>query len=506
MDTTQSLHALERKVLPHIKNGSTLKELVKLTNLKEVEVTRAIQWLGNKNIITTQEEKQELLFLDINGLEYKENGLPEKRALKALQNKPQTTQELTQNGLKQDEINIIIGTLKRQNAIQIKKENNQLTLSITDEGKNILNSPSKQEEFLNTQFPKNTQELTKEEINIVQDLKRRKQMLKSEIKKTIHITLTKEGKQTQKNLSKADDVIDKLTPQMLKEKSYTKKAFRPYDVAINVSPITGGRRHFVNEAVTYIKNIWLSLGFTEMQGNMIQTAFWDLDALFVPQDHPARQMQDTFYIKNPEKGKLPDFWKKVKQVHEDGADTGSTGWKDKYDEEVAKLNMLRTHNTVISAQTLAKLKKSDLPAKFFSVGKVFRNEALDYKHLFEFYQVEGIVIDPKANFKNLIGYLKEFFMKMGYLDVRIRPAYFPYTTMSAEVEVLHPTRKTWIELGGSGIFRPEVTKPLLGHEIPVLAWGLGMGRIISEYWKITDIRDLYRNDLKQLKEAKMFLK
>ena len=211
-------------------------------------------------------------------------------------------------------------------------------------------------------------------------------------------------------------------------------------------------------------------------------------------------------IKDPKEGALPGIWKKIKEVHENGGDTGSKGWETKWSESIAKENLLRTHTTVLSAQTISKLKESDLPAKFFSVGKVFRNEALDWKHLFEFYQVEGIVIDPDANLKHLKGYLKEFYNKMGYTDVRMRPAHFPYTEPSVEVEVFHPVKKEWIELGGAGIFRPEVTKPLFGTEIPVLAWGQGMGRIIMEYWRLNDLRDLYKNDIKQLREMNFWMK
>ena len=137
---------------------------------------------------------------------------------------------------------------------------------------------------------------------------------------------------------------------------------------------------------------------------------------------------------------------------------------------------------------------------------MFRNEALDWKHLFEFYQVEGIVIDPNANLKHLKGYLTQFYKKMGFTKVRMRPAHFPYTYCSLEVDVFHPVKKQWVELGGAGLFRPEVVKSLLGFECPVLAWGQGMGRIISEYWNITDIRDLNKNDLKQIREMKLWLK
>jgi phenylalanyl-tRNA synthetase alpha chain len=239
---------------------------------------------------------------------------------------------------------------------------------------------------------------------------------------------------------------------------------------------------------------------------MVSTSFWDLDTLFVPQDHPARDMQDTFYLTEPSKGTLPPLASKIKAVHETGGSTGSKGWGSQWSQEEAKRLLLRTHTTVLSAHTLAELKKSDLPAKFFAVGKVFRNEALDYSHLFEFYQVEGIVVDPNANLRHLLGYLKEFYKKMGYTDVRIRPAHFPYTEPSCEVEVFHPVKKTWLELGGAGIFRPEVVIPLLGHDIPVLAWGLGLERIITSYYNLTDVRDLYKNDLALLRKSKLWVR
>ena len=314
------------------------------------------------------------------------------------------------------------------------------------------------------------------------------------------------GQKLVKTVEEVGEVIDSLTPQIIKEGSWKNKNFRRYDIKINVPSIYGGKRHFVNQAVEYIKQIWLDLGFKEMEGTMVQTSFWDLDSLFVPQDHPAREMQDTFYLKEPKYGKLPELSNKIREVHENGADTGSKGWGGKWSEEKAKELLLRTHTTVLSAQTINKLKKEDIPAKFFSVGKVYRNETLDWKHLFEFNQVEGIVIDPDANLKHLKGYLREFFGKMGYPDVRMRPAHFPYTEPSVEVDVFHPIKKEWVEFGGAGIFRPEVTKPLIGVETPVLAWGLGMPRIIAGYFDITDIRELYKNDLKQIKEMKIWLK
>jgi phenylalanyl-tRNA synthetase alpha chain len=249
------------------------------------------------------------------------------------------------------------------------------------------------------------------------------------------------------------------------------------------------------------------MGFQEMDGGLVQPAFWNMDALFVPQDHPARDVQDTFYLAHPPRTTIPKaVFERVKQSHETGGN-GSKGWRYGFSKDESEKLLLRTHTTVLSALTLAKIKEGKLPipGKYFAIGKNFRNEALDWKHLFEFNQVEGIVVDPNVTFAQLLGYLKVFFAKMGYPDIRIRPHHFPYTEPSVEIDVWHEGKKEWVELGGAGVFRPELVRALLGEDIPVLAWGPGFDRIILEFFKVTDMRDLYKNDIKQLREARRFL-
>jgi len=505
-DIAKNLHPLERKVVPYLDKAKDLRSLAKEAEMQEVEVMRALQWLSNKGAIKIAEQEKDQISLGKNGIIYKKKGLPERRFLNAIKDgKLRVSEIIKKADLEKEEVNICIGTLKGKAAIDITKDT-ELIISITEPGRKLLIKETLEEKFLQNEFPIDISTLKEEEKFAFENLKKRKNILILTKIKIKNIVLTELGKGLTKVKLSEGDVIEKLTSVMLKKGSWKKKQFRGYDVSINVPKVYGGKRHFVNQAVDYIKKIWLEMGFSEMTGNMIQTSFWDLDSLFVPQDHPARQMQDTFYIKNPKEGKLPPIYKKIKEVHENGADTGSKGWGEKWSEEIAKENLLRTHTTVLSAQTISKLKESDMPAKFFSVGKVFRNEALDWKHLFEFYQVEGIVVDPDANLKHLKGYLREFYTKMGYTDIRMRPAHFPYTEPSVEVEVFHPVKREWIELGGAGIFRPEVTKPLIGKEIPVLAWGQGMGRIIMEYWKLKDLRELYKNDLKQIREMKFWMK
>ncbi len=511
------LHPLERKILPYLSSVFTVHELVSITAMQEVEVMRALQWLQNKNIVTITETIEEIVELDKNGKEYAEKGLPEKRFLKVLatSNLPITLEGIqTSSDLNQNEMTVCLGLLKKRGLINIHKDK-ELTITITDAGTQILKKKSLEEKFIESlQSARNAKELSPEELAMFKEMLSRKEIIKKILIKIKSAALTEFGKKII-TYSLDKEYIEQVTPEMLQSGAWKNHTFRHYDVSINVPAVSGGKQHIVTQAIAYIKQIWLDMGFVEMSGNLVQTSYWDLDSLFVPQDHPARQMQDTFFIKDGKNialGKLPKEFAKIRDVHENGGKTGSTGWQTVWQETEAKKILLRTHTTVLSAQKLAEIGQDQktvykkLPLKFFNVGRVFRNEALDWKHLFEFHQVDGIVIDPDANLKHLKAYLRQFFGKMGYSKIRIRPAYFPYTEPSLEVEVWHPKKQQWIELGGAGIFRPEVVVPLLGHDIPVLAWGLGLERIISEYYHLTDIRDLYRNDMKQLQQMKIWVK
>lgn len=496
------LHQFERTILPFLKAHHDVTSLCAASGMKEIEVMRALQWLENKGALKIKSESRKIVLLDKYGEKYKVKGLPEKQFLKAL-SEPLTLSQLAKKaGLQTDEINAGLGLLKKKGAIDISKEK-ELMVAITPQGKKLIQETLPEEEFLHKKFPLFLLSLPGTERKIVEELRTRKGIISIDDEKTVIAALTDLGQK----LVAADlggEVLNRLTPELLATGKWKNKRFRAYDVEINVPAIHPGKKHFVNQAIDYIKSIWLEMGFTEMAGNYIQSAFWDLDALFVPQDHPAREMQDTFYLDG--KAKLPELWQKIKKVHERGEGTNSTGWGYTFSQEETQQLLLRTHTTVLSARMLASLKKEDLPAKFFTVGKVFRNEALDWKHLFEFYQVEGIVVDQNATLSHLKGYLKAFYHKMGYNKIRMRPAHFPYTEPSLEIEVFHPVKKEWVELGGAGILRPEVVIPLLGFDCPVLAWGQGMERIIADYWQITDIRQLYNNDVQQLREMKLWLR
>ncbi|MBI4151200.1 phenylalanine--tRNA ligase subunit alpha [Candidatus Woesearchaeota archaeon] len=502
--TAAGLHPLERKVLPALAKHSAIDALAQAAGLKDVEVVRALQWLENKKLVTVAVEPRDVVLLEANGRAYQKKGLPERHFLQALGGKELSLEQLAKkSGLSREELNACIGVLRSKGLVLLRKDKS-LMIKPTPQASAALGKEWTEETFLKKEFPLFVTSLSKDEKSVLELFKRRKEFVKVEQRKDKLAKLTPDGEKLAAAGVGESNVVETLTPELLRSGQWRNKQFRRYDVTAMVPKISGGRRHFVNEAIDYIRKIWLDLGFTEMEGSMIQTSFWTLDTLFVPQDHPARDLQDTFYVKNPAKGTLPAtaLVKKIKAVHETGGATGSTGWGGVWSEEFASRNILRTHTTGLSAITLAKLKESDLPAKFFAVGRVFRNETLDWKHLFEFNQVEGIVVDPNANMRHLFGYLKEFYAKMGFTDIKLAPSYFPYTEPSVEVHVFHPVKKEWLEVGGAGIFRPEVTIALLGKDIPVLAWGQGMERVMTEYYKIADLRELYRNDVKQLRDIK----
>jgi len=262
----------------------------------------------------------------------------------------------------------------------------------------------------------------------------------------------------------------------------------------------GGKKHPLSQYIEKIREVFSEMGFTEISGDFVELAFWDFDALFQPQDHPARDMQDTFYTVDPETFPLPaeDIINRIKDMHEKGGDIESDGWGYAWDIEEAGQAILRTHTTVNSIRYLSV--HPDPPVKVFTVGRIFRRETITWKNLPEFQQVEGIVMEENANLGMLIGILKEFYRKMGFEKVRVRPGFFPYTEPSMEVEVYF--KGTWMELGGSGIFRPEVTHPF-GIKHPVLAWGLGLERLVMVNEGIEDIRDIYVSDIDWLRNSEL---
>jgi phenylalanyl-tRNA synthetase alpha chain len=241
-----------------------------------------------------------------------------------------------------------------------------------------------------------------------------------------------------------------------------------------------------------------------MTGTAVETSFFNFDALYTPQDHPAREASGIYFVKHPEYGDTTHYKtivENVKQTHMNGWKTGSTGWKYPYSTHEAKRLILRGHGTCLSARTLAS-KTLEIPSKYFSIARVYRPEVIDKTHLSEFNQVEGIVVDEHLTLKDLLGVLGKFALEIAEADkVRFKPDYFPFTEPSVELSA-YKEGYGWVEFGGSGIFRPEVTLPL-GVDVPVIAWGLGVDRLFMMRAGVGDIRSIFSMDLDWLRRKQV---
>ncbi|KAF0314224.1 Phenylalanine--tRNA ligase alpha subunit [Amphibalanus amphitrite] len=296
-----------------------------------------------------------------------------------------------------------------------------------------------------------------------------------------------------------------LTPEMIASGSWRSKTFKPYNFSALGVPPARGHLHPLLKVRAEFRQIFLEMGFSEMPTNRyVESSFWNFDALFQPQQHPARDAHDTFFISDPANSvSLPaDYLPKVKRVHSQGG-FGSQGYGYDWKLEEAQKNLLRTHTTAVSARMLRQLaqEKEFRPVKYFSIDRVFRNETLDATHLAEFHQVEGLVADRGLTLGHLMGVINEFFKKLGIEQIRFKPAYNPYTEPSMEIFSWHAGLGKWVEIGNSGVFRPEMLLPMgLPEDVNVIAWGLSLERPTMIKYKLDNIRDLcgHRVDLQMV--------
>ncbi|GHV87825.1 phenylalanine--tRNA ligase alpha subunit [Spirochaetia bacterium] len=293
------------------------------------------------------------------------------------------------------------------------------------------------------------------------------------------------------------DEIGTLTAEMLETGAWKGKAFRSYNVKVPPTRLVVGRTNPYAKFLEDVKDKLVSLGFEEFDGPLVETEFWNSDALFMPQFHSARDIHDVYHIAEPEKAKsIEEPWlSNVAAAHENGGKTGSRGWSYNFDREFTRRLILRSQGTVLSAKTLP---KANIPGKYFGIVRCFRYDKVDATHLSDFYQTEGIVLGEDVNLRTLLGMLDMFAREVaGAKEVKYVPGYFPFTEPSVEVHIKHPVLG-WFELGGSGIFRPEVTASL-GVNVPVAAWGIGIDRMALMALGLNDLRELFSCDIENVR-------
>jgi phenylalanyl-tRNA synthetase alpha chain len=459
---SQVFHEIEKKIIISLKNNpkQTPEQLQISTDLSPDQIRRGIEWLKLKGLAIVKESQTINLSLGKNGLESFRKGLPERRLLDLLKNDSKKLKDL------QSELGTVFGP-----AMGLARKNNWVD---TSEDKIFLKKyPS---EFSGEKTLKQIGEnkIPQSELDPVDlsDILRRPDFITEEIIKIKEVALTENAKSIE----------------------ISNNSFNAIDVESKVPDVIVARIHPLKDTIDEIREIFVTLGFTEIIGDMSQPAFWNFDALFTPQDHPARELQDTFYLDGLFAKKIgtSEQIKKISESHK-------KNWRYYWDINEARKMVLRTHTTCVTIKHLAENKPDE--ARVFSLGRVFRNEKVSYKHLVEFNQIEGIVLGKNSTLRDLMGIQREFYRRIGLTKIKFWPTFFPYTEPSFQTMVYNDRLEKWVELFGMGVFRPEVTKPL-GITKPVLAWGGGIERIAMLKFGLDDVREFYNNNLNWLRSAK----
>ena len=435
------------------------------------------------------------------GEKYLKEGLPEYRVFEFLiVNKVVEYKQLFSSvPMEKNELNAAIGVLKKMSAINI------------DGGKITVNPDKLENVEEQNEILRKIEEDGEADYPGIADLIRRGIIEQvSEIREKFSITQS--GIKIIKNSEFKVDYIDKLSPNNIKNWEGLK--FREYSERPEILESLSGNLNIKTKFISFIKDAMVSMGFSEMHSNYVESTFWNFDVMMFRQDHPDRDIQDTVYL-NGGKASIPSkLIKEVKEVYEHGFFSSkyneSIGYRRNFDKLRSDSLIMRGHTTATTFRYIYEFisKNKDKPAKFFSVDKGFRNETMDNTHLLELYQIEGVVYDDNLTLSDLIGYIKQFYRKIGIENIRLKPTYNPYTEPSLEIQAFSPKLKRWLEVGNSGVFRPETLKPF-GINKNIIAWGFGMERMLNLKLGMADIRDLYGaytdlDLLRKIESAKVF--
>jgi phenylalanyl-tRNA synthetase alpha chain len=502
------LHPLEVRVLLAFGGGSSAAEaaLLDTSGLDASRLSMALGWLLTKDAVHIERETvTRRASLADAGKRYATDRIPELRILTWLKEGQRlTVGDLRANrGLEPDEVSGAVGGLKGMGAIRIAEGGvleavpgvDLAELDMLQQEIDTLNSGSRvmgdaayatDDALVERHFTKRG---------------KAKGIFRIDEEKERTYALTDVGRalvRSVRDRGAAGEEVSQLTPELLKDGAWRGKTFRKYNIGLRPSRVYGGKRHPYRAFLDEVKTRLVSMGFEEMRGSLVENEFWNMDALYMPQFHPAREIHDVYFVREPRESRpIPEpFATNVARAHEHGTGTGSVGWRYPFDPARARRLVLRSQGTAVSARTMAAGPK--VPGKYFSIARCFRYDQVDATHAPDFFQVEGIVLGEDITFRTLLGLLRLFAVEVARApEVKFLPAYFPYTEPSVELHARHPTLG-WMELGGAGLFRPEVTLPL-GVKVPVIAWGLGLDRMAMTALGIHDIRDLFTPDLDQIR-------
>jgi len=498
------LHPLEKKVLMALRNATQPlweSELQQQAGLDEARMSMALGWLQSKEAASLErEETTEMVSLTELGEKYKHLLIPEIRLIKEIRTNRQITIQKLREASKLDpsELSAALGNLKKSGVMRIAPGG---LLQLTHDG--IPADLSQVQDILGRFSGDRPVELNKlEGAVLIEQYQRdwgKTKIFKFQEKKTRRFALTHLGQTLVQQLPSIEpsvQEISQLGSAMLKDGSWRLQLahLRKYNINLRPPRISVGRKHPYRQFLDFVKYKLVSMGFEEMSGPLVETEFWNMDALYMPQFHPARDIHDVYFVKESSQvNEIEEpYLSQVAETHQNGWKTGSKGWGYTFDSARASRMILRSQGTAISARKLAHDPK--IPGKYFAIARCFRYDLVDATHATDFFQIEGIILDRAIHFRTLLGLLELFAKEVAKArEVRFVPAYFPYTEPSVELHVKHP-KLGWMELGGAGLFRPEVTQPL-GVKVPVIAWGLGLDRMAMVALDIHDIRDLFTADL-----------
>jgi len=493
--TVNALTNEEKKVLLLLlssETGAASPEALASGDMVAVAIHRASLGLASRGFITIEESVKTTLRITNEGEELR-SVIPERAVAEAIRATGGTSAYLDELAIDKRLSGIALGWLKKRQWAEMEKEGGRMRVTLTEPAIEALGRPSPLQDALE-RIATEVVMLEEVDASIVSDLKSRK-AIEMRTERTRTLVLTDAARAVDPASIIIREEVTQLTPDLVRNGRWKDVQFKRFDVSVPVKPLYPGKKQPYLAFLDSLKAQFVALGFQEMRGPLIETEFWNFDALFQPQNHPARDWTDTYRLISPKQGRLPDDGtvEAVKRSHE-------SSWKYVWDPEKARNLMPRAHGTCLSARQLHA--GVSLPGKYFSIARCFRPDVLDRTHLIEFNQIEGIICDESLTFRNLLGVLKQFAEEIaGARQVRFYPDYYPFTEPSVQMSAKHPDLG-WVEFGGAGIFRSELTRPL-GVEEPVIAWGLGVDRLAMFKLGIDDIRYLFSDDITWLRREVM---